>query len=118
MRTGFTRVLSNEDLYPIDDDMTSRYLSDKAKVAWATADRSKRQALVWATLRSTRIPLAYCIFPRLCLTGFRYAQPFLLSRTIEFANNENEPDSIGWGLTAGFGLVFLCLAVSDGAYSK
>ncbi|CZR62077.1 related to multidrug resistance protein [Phialocephala subalpina] len=116
MRTGFTRVLSNEDLYPIDDDMTSRFLNDRAQETWKAANKDRKRALVWATLKTTRTPLLYCIFPRLCMIGFRYAQPFLLSRTVNFANNSDEPDSIGWGLTAAFGLVFLGLAISNGAY--
>lgn len=116
MRTGFIRVLSNEDLYPIDDDMTSRFLDDRAQETWKSADKSRNRALVWVTLKATRTPLLYCIFPRLCMIGFRYTQPFLLSRTVNFANNINEPDSIGWGLTAAFGLVFLGLAISNGAY--
>ncbi|KUJ07957.1 putative ATP-binding cassette transporter [Mollisia scopiformis] len=116
MRTGFTRVLSNEDLYPIDDSMTSRFLNHRAHVSWTAADKSRRWALMWATLKATRSPLLYCIFPRLCMIGFQYAQPFLLFRTVNFANNPDEPDSIGWGLTAAFGLVFLGLAISNGAY--
>lgn len=78
MRTGFTRVLSNEDLYPIDDEMTSRYLSDHAQKAWVAADKSQNRALAWATLKATRSPLLYCIFPRLCIIGFRYAQVSLV----------------------------------------
>lgn len=74
MRTGFTRVLNNEDLYPIDDDMTSRFLYDRAQKTWKTADKDKNRALVWATLKATRSPLLYCVIPRICIIGFRYAQ--------------------------------------------
>ncbi|KAE8452406.1 hypothetical protein EG329_001107 [Mollisiaceae sp. DMI_Dod_QoI] len=116
MRTGFTRVLNNEDLYPIDDNMTSRFLYDRAQETWKRADKDKKRALVWATLKATRTPFLYCVFPRICLIGFRYAQPFLLSRTVNFASNADESDSVGWGLTAAFGLVFLGLAISNGAY--
>ena len=116
MRTGYVRVINNQDLYPIDDNMSSVVLSDRAQKAWMSADRAVDRALLWSTLKASRGSLAFCIFPRLCLIGFRYAQPFLLSRTIEFADSPGEPESIGWGLTASFGLVFLGLAVANGSY--
>jgi len=112
---GFHRVISNEDLYPIDDEMTSSSLQDSAQKAWSATDRAQSRALFWSTLKASRMSLAYCFFPRLCLIGFRYAQPFLLSRTVNFANSD-EPDSIGWGLTTAFGIVFFGLAVANGSY--
>jgi ATP-binding cassette subfamily C (CFTR/MRP) protein 1 len=102
MRTGYVRVINNQDLYPIDYDMSSVVLNDRAQKAWTSAEKGDVRALLWSTLKASRGSLAFCIFPRVCLIGFRYAQPFLLS--------------IGWGLTAAFGLVFLGLAVASGSY--
>jgi ATP-binding cassette subfamily C (CFTR/MRP) protein 1 len=116
MTTGFRRVIQNEDLYPIDEEMSSAFLQDQGEKVWSDARRAKPRALLWSTLEATRSAFCYCIFPRLCLIGFRYAQPFLLSRTVDFANSPEQPDSIGWGLTAAFGLVFLGLAVANGSY--
>lgn len=96
--------------------MTSLSLREHAEKVWDATDKTHRRALLWSTLKTSRGALAYCILPRLCLTGFRYAQPFLLSRTVKFANNPNEPDSIGWGLTAAFGLVLAGLAIATGSY--
>lgn len=116
MTTGFNRVLSNEDLYPIDDEMTSRVLLTHASAAWNKANKSSSRALFWSILRANRVAFLYCVFPRICLMGFRFSQPFLLTRTVHFANNPSESDSTGWGLTAAFGLVFLGMAVANGAY--
>lgn len=116
MTTGFNRVLSNEDLYPIDEEMTSRVLLTHASEAWNNTEKSSPRALLWSILRANQAAFLYCVFPRLCLIGFRYAQPFLLTRTVHFANNPGESDSTGWGLTAAFGLVFLGMAVANGAY--
>ncbi|KAA8575989.1 hypothetical protein EYC84_006152 [Monilinia fructicola] len=71
---------------------------------------------VTSVLKATRGAFAFGLIPRLCIIGFRYAQPFLLERTVGFANDESQPDSIGWGLTGAFGLVFLGLAVLNGTY--
>jgi ATP-binding cassette subfamily C (CFTR/MRP) protein 1 len=94
MRTGFRRVLSNEDLYPIEDSMTSRVLLNRGQEVWKNADKTRQRALI----------------------GFRYAQPFLISRTVNFASSPEEPESIGWALTGAFGLVFLGLAIATGSY--
>lgn len=116
MTSGFHKVLNNEDLYPIDDEMSSEVLHNSAQQTWNKCNKDQSLALFWSTLKANRWAMCYCIFPRICLTAFRYAQPFLISRTVNFANSPEEPDSIGWGLTAAFGLVFLGLAISNGAY--
>lgn len=116
MTIGYHRVIEDQDLYPIDGEMSSAFLRDHGQQVWNGAIQNRPRALFWSTLKSARTSFAYCIFPRICLIGFRYAQPFLLSRTVEFANNPAEPDAIGWGLTAAFGLVFLGMAVSNGSY--
>lgn len=90
MTTGFSRIIKNEDLYPIDDDMASSFLQKNAQKTWEAAGKTKSRALVWSTIKASRQALAYGIFPRLCLVGFRYAQPFLLSRTVNFAGNPEE----------------------------
>lgn len=118
MTTGFTRTLSNEDLYPIDEEMTSRVLLNQGQNAWETSKHieSDSWAVFRCTLRANWVACLSCVFPRLAFIGFSYAQPFLLTRTVAFADNLEEPDSVGWGLTAAFGLVFFGLAISNGAY--
>jgi ATP-binding cassette subfamily C (CFTR/MRP) protein 1 len=116
MTTGYRRVIQDKDLYPIDDEMKSAFLQNQGQQIWKDAPQGQSCALLWSTVKATRASLAYCIFPRLCLIGFRYAQPFLLSRTVEFASSPDEPDSIGWGLTGAFGIVFVGMAVANGSY--
>jgi hypothetical protein len=69
-----------------------------------------------SVLKAIRPASLYGILPRICLIGFRYAQPFLLPRAVNFLNNPEEPDSIGLGLTAAFVLVFLGMAISSGVH--
>ena len=78
----------------------------------------QNHALVWVMLRTMLGPLAAAVVPRLALTFFRFMQPLLISSITELVN---EPDSEsagnrGWGLTAAFGLVYIGLAVTGGAY--
>ena len=115
-RTGFRKLLSNEDLYPIDDSMASTVLRDHLQDVWNSSGKQSPHALVWSTMKALRGPLSYCVFPRLCLTGFKFAQPFLIERTISFVDTPNQADEIGWALTAAYGFVSLGLAVANGSY--
>ncbi|KAI9645295.1 hypothetical protein NHQ30_006030 [Ciborinia camelliae] len=116
MTTGFQRIIRNEDLYAIGEEMSSQTLYFRAQNAWDRCDHTQSRSLMWSILKATRGAFALGIIPRLCMIGFKYAQPFLLERTVGFANDESQPDSIGWGLTGAFGIVFLGLAVLNGAY--
>lgn len=116
MTTGFRRVIDEKDLYPIEEGMASSVLSQQAQTAWNNTSKTRSHVLLWSTLKATQRHWVLCILPRLCLIGFRYAQPFLLSRTISFVDSTTESDNIGWGLTGAYGLVFLGLAISKGYY--
>ncbi|OJJ96437.1 hypothetical protein ASPACDRAFT_54364 [Aspergillus aculeatus ATCC 16872] len=116
MISGFHGDLRNEDLYPIDKDMSSQFLQQRIKNAWNMAAQSKPRALLWAVLRANLKPFLYCVLPRLIQIGFKYTQPLLLTRTVSFANDERQPESIGWGLTGAFFLVLLGVALSNGMF--
>lgn len=116
MTTGFQGILRNDDLYPIDSDMTAEVLRDRMQHSWNKATKGKRRALFWALLRANTAALVYNIVPRLAQIGFRYVQPSLLTRVIAFARDETQPDNIGWGLTGAFFLVLLGVAITNGVY--
>ncbi|KAH7346292.1 putative ATP-binding cassette transporter [Rhexocercosporidium sp. MPI-PUGE-AT-0058] len=115
LRTGYARGVKEDDLFPIDDALKSSTLSDRAQKSWEAIPKTLPHALFWSTLRANRAPLLLCVFPRLCLIGFRYAQPLLLARTVNFVGSQDR-DSIGWGLTGAFGVVFVGMAVASGSY--
>jgi ATP-binding cassette subfamily C (CFTR/MRP) protein 1 len=69
-------------------------------------------------LRAMLGPFAAAVLPRLALTFFRFMQPLLISSITELVNEPNSESASnrGWGLTAAFGLVYIGLAVTGGAY--
>lgn len=116
MSAGFRRNISQEDLFPIEETNCAIVLKRRAESLWARANKQRSHALFWSTLNANRYTFALAIFPRLCQIGFRYAQPFLLSRTVNFVSSPEESDDIGWGLTGAFFIVFLGMAISKAAY--
>ncbi|PVH78403.1 putative ATP-binding cassette transporter [Cadophora sp. DSE1049] len=115
MRIGYERVVKEDDMFPIDEEMRSSFLTERAQKAWDSAPKTRSHALFWSTLKANRKPILMCIFPRLCLIGFRYAQPLLLARTVNFVDSQDR-DTIGWGLTGAFGVVFVGMAIASGSY--
>jgi ATP-binding cassette, subfamily C (CFTR/MRP), member 1 len=73
-----------------------------------------RRSLVWTCVKCLRWPLLSVVPPRLCLIGFNYAQPFLISRMISFVNqpraSQNYNQSLG--LIAAAALIYTGVAVS------
>lgn len=61
-----------------------------------------------------RWAIASAILPRLCLTGFTFAQPFLLTRLVGFVSEPNGPlsHSYGSGLIVAAMIIYLGLAIT------
>ncbi|KAM0557995.1 hypothetical protein ACHAPJ_005161 [Fusarium lateritium] len=116
MKMGFTQFLTERDLYVIDSSLFARRLFEQAHRSWTAANHLKNNALFWSTLWAARSIFMLGMLSRLCLMGFKYAQPFLIQRTIVFASNLDEPKEIGWGLTGAWLSVFIGLAISNGFY--
>lgn len=53
------------------------------------------------------------VFPRLCLIGFNYSQPFLITSAIAFVSLpiEEQNKNVGYGLIGAAGLIYLGIAV-------
>lgn len=59
--------------------------------------------------------LASAIVPRLCLTAFTFAQPFLINRVIGYLSEFNSANTknVGYGLIGAYGLVYIGIGVSE-----
>lgn len=74
---GYRKVISFEDLGPIDDRLASS-LHQRLQEVW---HQQQKQHAPWPLLRSLLIALRWSLLspvpPRLCYCGFLFAQPFL-----------------------------------------
>lgn len=61
-----------------------------------------------------RWAIASAFLPRLCMTGFTFAQPFLLTRVVSFVSESNSivSKNYGYGLIVASVLIYLGLAVT------
>ena len=119
LRDGFRKVLTNEDLYPIDLDMRSERVQHALKREWTKENnKSRKNALLWRAMWALRGPLAKAIIPRLCIIAFQFVQPFLITAVVNFVieSNGTQSNNVGWALTFAYGLDYVGLAIANGAF--
>lgn len=109
--SGFSKMLEVGDLYTLDDSLSSTLLLEKFRGKWSSKSGHK-YGLLRATFSVLRWSLLISALPRLLLIGTKFAQPFLLQRTIDYVSNrEDQPANIGWGLVGAYALVYAALAL-------
>jgi ATP-binding cassette subfamily C (CFTR/MRP) protein 1 len=116
MRTGFTRSLSTHDLFPVHSSLAARTLLPKARNSFSSSNQSNRHALAFSTMWATKYIFLAGVAPRLVLAAFKYTLPFLITRTTSWTADPSQSDTVGWGLTGAWLLVFLGQAISNGFY--
>ena len=79
------------------------------------AVQSEKYSLLRATAKTFLWPLLAGVFPRLCQTGFTYAQPFLINALITHIDSpeKNGSSNVGYALIGAYILVFFGAAVSS-----
>jgi len=104
-----------ETLWPTNQSMDSEGLMVKLSSIWEGRDgREGKHALLKATMKSLRWPFLMGGFPRLCLIGFKFSQPLLIQRVVDFVGEVEgrERRDIGYGLIGAAALIYIGLAVS------
>jgi hypothetical protein len=117
-RRGYKGVLSLELLWPADQ-MDPERLLERLKTAWkTTTDKEKKNALASSVVKSIKWPIVVALSPRLCLIGFRFSQPLLLKRIVDFVGQADgeEKINIGYGLLGATVFVYFGNAVSMVTY--
>ncbi|OHE98210.1 ABC transporter [Colletotrichum orchidophilum] len=113
---GYSKVISLGDLPVLDSNIESRVLHRNLAVALEKYDLQSRHSLIKACFRGYLWSFLAPVIPRLCLTVFTFAQPFLINTTVTFVSNRNPDAYYGRGLIGAWVLVYLGIAVSNSVY--
>ena len=117
LRAGYSSLLGVSDLYEIDERLSSAVVARRFEVAWAAADKTRKHALLLTTAYILRWQLLLSATPRLILVGFKYAQPFLLTRTISYVSNRNDqPSNVGWALIGAYATIYVGMALCTASF--
>ena len=133
---GFGKVLSVEKLFPIDDALAVDSTEEKLHSRWNRCklfvslrktlgqiltvasflgNKENSNALLWVFVVHFKWYLASAVVPRLCLTAFTFAQPFLIERVIAYLSEDENVNTnkIGYGLIGAYGIVYTGIGVSE-----
>ncbi|EZF09743.1 hypothetical protein H103_08894 [Trichophyton rubrum CBS 288.86] len=115
---GFSKLLFVEDLYELDKHLLSERIHQRMNDAWEKVKSKTPNSLLMVTFKTLKWPILSIAFPRLCLIGFLFAQPFLLNKAILLASEPITDDTTnqGYGLIFAYVIVYVGLAVAMGQY--
>ncbi|RDW80787.1 p-loop containing nucleoside triphosphate hydrolase-12 [Coleophoma crateriformis] len=111
--TGFKKSLVIDDLFLNDDTLAFNTWRDQVHHRWANTDVTKPHALLKVMLGTFKGLFLAGVIPRLCLTGVNYAQPFLVSRVVDFMDQPETESSnkIAYGLIVAYAFVYIGIAI-------
>ncbi|KAF2663667.1 hypothetical protein BT63DRAFT_465330 [Microthyrium microscopicum] len=96
---GSRKILSLDDLYPLDHALYSKSLHSRMQVSWNKRQSPKPRALLYAVLSCLRYEILLTVLPRLAIIGFTYAQSFLIPAAINYletpSNERNHNHAYG-----------------------
>lgn len=115
MIRGFRATLSMSSLHHLDSEMQAKSALERVRKYPYTREPQDRGKyfLLLLVIRSHKTAFLLAVFPRLCLIGFTFAQPFLINRVITYVEGDKgtDPRSYAYGLMGATALVYLGLAV-------
>ncbi|PQE21894.1 ABC transporter protein [Rutstroemia sp. NJR-2017a BVV2] len=113
---GNWRNLTVQDLYQVDEHISSAFVDDKVGRQWDSSSKDKSYSLAWAITKALWAPITMTMIPRLVLVAFSIAQPFLIQDAINFVEDGTEPNRYGYGLIGAFAITYIGIAVSTAWY--
>ncbi|KAJ5249016.1 hypothetical protein N7468_000467 [Penicillium chermesinum] len=117
-KLGFSTALSIEDLFVLDNELSSEKLLAAFEERWSQVKAKSPNALLFECFKAAKRPLLAALPARACVVAFNVTQPLLLTRSLNFFNEpvNSATTNVGYGLIGAYALVYLGLAVSMGQY--
>ncbi|KAH9220185.1 hypothetical protein DL95DRAFT_433377 [Leptodontidium sp. 2 PMI_412] len=115
---GYTRVLSLDDLYPLDQTMASNVLQAKLSIFMNEEPPNRKHGLARVTAKALVVPLLLPVGPRIALGAFQFCQPLLLNSLLRYLQTppENSSRNNGYGLIGATALIYTGIATSGAIY--
>ena len=112
---GFRTELETSKLPEIDNELTSPELQRRIWARWNAIPTKTAGGLVKLLFSEYKWQAFKGVLPRLALTGFTFAQPFLITRVVNFITQPEQrlDDELGNGLIAATALIYIGLAISN-----
>ncbi|KAJ5356582.1 ABC transporter integral membrane type 1 [Penicillium concentricum] len=119
---GFRGNLSLDDLYPLDEELSFKSIASGHHQGWKNNEEkcTRRLALLCKVIYDLKWTVAAAVVPRLCLVGFKFAQPYLINDLIGYVskNGSSELSGVKYGIVGATVLVYVGIAVSTALYKR
>ncbi len=110
---GFRHNITSDSLPALASQYASDILYREFETKWASRKRkTSRYALAIVLFSAVPWPFIYVFLPRLLVTGFTFAQPFLLQDIVNEVSTENTSADVERGLLIATAIIYSGLAAS------
>lgn len=118
MIRGSRNILRVEDLYELNDEMTSEQLGRIFLSNWDQTDKTGKNAALKTLVKTLKWPLFAPVFARTVLLALTISQPILLNSLLSYLSTPTDSTSknTGYGIIAAYGLVYTGSALATGFY--
>ncbi|KAK0618964.1 ATPase-like protein [Immersiella caudata] len=116
---GYNKILTMDDLYPLDYDMASERLYVEAAPHLAPSKlRGRKHGLAGEMVKGLAVPLLMPVPARIALMGFKFCQPFLIETLLDYLNAPagEVSSNLGYGLIGATILVYTGIAAAGAVY--
>ncbi|KAK4174396.1 putative multidrug resistance-associated protein [Triangularia setosa] len=116
---GYRGVLTIDDLFPLDQNMSSDKLyAEAGHYLETTKLRKQKHGLAKAVAKAFAVSFLIPVGPRIALGAFQFCQPFLIETLLGYLEQpiETSPKNIGYGLIGAGLLIYVGMAVSAAFY--
>ncbi|PQE15658.1 ABC multidrug transporter protein [Rutstroemia sp. NJR-2017a BBW] len=115
--SGYRKVLTLDDLYPLDSSFNAELLHDEFS---GYMDYSKMKGdklgLMKVLARTLKVPLLLPVLPRLVLLGFTFCQPLFIEKLLDRLSEPGFDANVGYGFIGASMLIYSGIAIARGSY--
>lgn len=114
---GYRKVLSVEDLYPLDQALDSKTLHDKFsdEIDYSKL-RGNKFGLVKMLARTLAVPILVPIVPRVAQLGFTLCQPLSMEKLLDYLHQPTLEPNVGYGFIGATLFIYSGIAISTALY--
>ncbi|KAJ5603346.1 ABC transporter integral membrane type 1 [Penicillium hordei] len=118
LQIGYRESLKIEDVPEVDTNLQGQCSGGKLRKSWDSVKKNGAPHLIKAVFRAYGWAYVSAIPPRLAYSCFTFAQPFLITATVNYIGgpSSSEPRIYGNGLIGAYVLMYMGLAVSKAIY--
>ncbi|KAJ5633110.1 ABC transporterintegral membrane type 1 [Penicillium lividum] len=116
---GYRKIIGSRDLFALEPGLSSGSTGERLKKSWEKhGKRDNMISLPWAFLCCFWWEFLAVAFPRVCMIGFNFAQPFMITAVLVYVEDPvtSHSENRGYGLIGAAFLIYFGLAVSNVHY--